>query len=37
MTTNAVISNFDIPIITEIYNLIVEAKNTSLNDTFYYN
>ena len=31
MTTNAVFSTFDLPTITEIYNLIVTAKNSSPN------
>ena len=32
MTTNAVLSTFDLPTITEIYNLIVTAKKSSPND-----
>ena len=32
MTTNTVLSIFDLPTITEIYNLIVTAKNSSPND-----
>ena len=32
MTTNAVLSTFDLPTITEIYNLIVINKNSSPND-----
>ena len=32
LTTNAVFSTFDIPTITEIYNLIITAKKTSPND-----
>ena len=32
MTTNAVLSTFDLPTITEMYNLIVTANNSSPND-----
>ena len=32
LTTNAVLSTFDIPTITEIYNLIITAKKSSPND-----
>ena len=32
LTTNAVFSIFDLPTITKIYNLIITAKNSSLND-----
>ena len=32
LTTNAVFSTFDLPTITEIYNLIITAKNSSPND-----
>ena len=32
MTTNYVLSTFDLPTITEIYNLIITAKNSSPND-----
>ena len=32
LTTNDVFSNFDLPTIIEIYNLIVTAKNSSSND-----
>ena len=35
MTTNAVLSTFDLPTIIEIYNLIVTAKNSPLNDPLY--
>ena len=32
LTTNAVFATFDLPTITEIYNLIITAKNSSPND-----
>ena len=32
LTTNVIFSTFDLPTITEIYNLIVTAKNSSPND-----
>ena len=32
LTTNAIFSTFDLPTITDIYNLIVTANNSSTND-----